>query len=197
MAYKVAELVDMANSNVPIETVLKDLFNIDVPPDAGDWKAPCPLGSEHSDGGRSKAMRVYSDTNSAWCFSHSKTFTPFSLWQLAHNTRAKKVPALEMLEKYGISTSPPSTEERWNRLDAAAEGGPVDVEHLKDIYISFLRTLPGYGTLQYEDEVLDIVSKTLRTLDNLPSGAAYDTLGEWLETAKKLMREYWRKHERL
>lgn len=189
------EIISKAETAVPIEDVLRDLYAIDVPRDAGDWKSACPLGYEHSDGGRSKAMRVYSDNNTAWCFSHSARYTPLDLWKIKYSIPSRLRAATEMLGQYGISTEPPSPDERWGKLDRVNDVDLLDREVLKEIFRSHCRTLPGYAIVQYDAETLDLVTAILKTVNRLPDEADYNEIEEWLKKAKKIMKTYWRRYE--
>lgn len=190
------ELVDLADTKIPIETVLMDLYQIEIPYGAGEWKAQCPLGHDHSDGGRSKAMKVFSDSNSAWCFSHGMKFTPVSLAQLKFD-QPRVQAARALLDYYSISTRPPSPDERWETLEhqQQEEEQELDRESLKESFINFLSTLPLYSIRQFDSEVLRLVSKILRSADKLSSDSDYDTLEEWMSIAKKIMEDYWRRRD--
>ena len=184
----VAEVVDV---QVPIETVLYELFGIDVPPGAGEWKTYCPLGQDHSDGGTSRAMRVYSESNSAYCFSHGRSFTPVAIWMLKHGGPRFKA-AREMAAHYEISTKPKTAEERWNSLNDSQER-EIDTEVLRTSLINYARTLKGYDAHQFE--AMDLLTAILRTADDLSGEATYDTMKEWLDKSKYVLDEYWRTHE--
>lgn len=188
-------LVEIAEEDVRIERVLQDLFSIDSVEDAGGWKTHCPLGAEHSDGGTSKAMRVYSDTNSAYCFSHRTSFTPLSLWRLKHPHMSRREAAEDMLEHYGIRSTPPTLDERWEHLEATEEKVPQDVEALRETLRYFARTtLPDYAAKQYDAEVLEVMGKIYLTSESLTGDCSYDTMVHWLQTAKNVMKKLWRKN---
>lgn len=189
------ELIRRAETEVRIEDVLKDLFDIDVPYDAGDWKAECPLGYEHSDGGRSKAMRVYSESNSAWCFSHASKYTPLTLWRLKAEV-SRQQGARDLLRFYGINTEPPTVEERWKALDDPLPvSQEIDVDSLRELLIQYARTLPGYEMGQYDPEALDLMTGLIKTARSFSADASYDTIENWLNTSKRKLETYWRNRE--
>lgn len=190
------DLIQRAETEVKIEKVLLDQFGIESVEDSGGWKTHCPLGAEHSDGGTSKSMRVYSDSNSAWCFSHSTRFTPVKLWQLRHPGNRVEA-AVEMLEHYGFRTTPPTLDERWESLEHEEEEViPEEVGELHDALITFARTtLPNYECHQYRSEVLDIMAKIYAISDHLDLSGPRGSMLEWLEKSKKILTEVWRKND--
>ena len=200
-------LVTLANTKIPIERVLKDLFKIDVPPDAGGWKCECPLGYDHSDGGRTKAMKVYSASNTAWCFSHSRKFTPVSLWQIATDKLSRVESSKEILAYYGIDPNPPSLDARWEAThdphSAIQEDlfkSPQEIKEFESetsvsiivgTFLSYLRSVPDYPTRQYEAPVMDTVNKILDGARSFDSETTYATLEAWLNESKRTFKFFW------
>lgn len=185
------ELIELANTKVAIEDILLESFNIDVPKDVDGWKSDCPKGSEHSDGGRTKAMRVYSDSNSAWCFRCSEKFLPVNLWQLVTGTASPVKAAKDMLEHYGVRTTPPTPQERWEAMENK-ETEEVEYDSLKEVFLNYAKTLPAYAVRQYEDPVLKAVTTVLNSADLLPKGAGSATLQEWIREAKSAFAKFWK-----
>lgn len=176
---------------ISIEDVLNDLFDIDVPKGSDTWKTYCPLGHEHSDAGRSKAMRIYTESNSAYCFSHRMRFTPVILAQLKFD-KSRRRSAQLLLDHYEINYGPRTLEERWNTLGPISDPTGVDESLLRGMFLAHLHTLPGYVEQQYEPEVMDVVNKVLLSADLIDSDASYDTIDEWLTLAKEFIENYWR-----
>src|SRR6187402_1740306 len=86
--------VDEANDRIKITDVLTSI-GVFVPStilNGGNKKIYCPFGFYHSDGGTTKAMRVYMKTNNVYCFSCSKRYSPVSLaaakWDTSWTTAA-------------------------------------------------------------------------------------------------------------
>ena len=184
--------VHLANTQVRIEKVLNDLYGIEIPEGVGNWRAACPKGIEHRDGGLAKSMRVFSDSNTAWCFSHSESFTPVSLWQNRSSVSSRVKAAKQLLGAYGFPTEPPSLEERWKSTqDEAAED--LDPSNLRSALVYFAKTqLPGYVTRQYEGDVMNIMSNLLESVDDLPPESSYDTMVQWMNKSKGILKTYWR-----
>lgn len=186
------DIVERAEA-IPIEMVLEDLFGISAPIGAGSWKCNCPLDSEHSDGGRTKAMRIYSESNTSWCFSHSRKFTPVSLWRLTRRSSALEA-ARGLLDHFNQSFDPPTLTERWDKLNAAEEHTP-DFDALRESVMLYANAnLPGFSSLQYQPEVMALLSSVLTGISDLSSGADYATIRGRIEKAKEELREYWRDH---
>lgn len=181
-------------NKIPIEQVLMDRFNIDVPLEAGSWKTDCPLGAEHSDGGVRKSMRVYSTSNSAWCFSHSMKFSPVYLWQIATGLPRVKA-AYDMLEYFEVTYRRKSPTERWNELNEFQDESSFDVDHIREAVRLYATTLPGFSTRQYDAEVMRLMNEIYSRLESLKTSTDYDTIETHLTKIKEILRNYWRHRE--
>lgn len=191
---KPKDWVHIANTQIRIEQILRDIYQIDVPEGAGNWRTNCPLGAEHSDGGRAKALRVYSDSNTARCFSHNKTFTPVSLWKEGNSgLRWNRKAAIDLLNFYGISTDPPTLDQRWENTTKEEK---VDEDYgLREAIIFFAQhQLPNYMVLQYKPEVLELMNDILSAAEELETDSSYGTLDEGLTKAKSILKSYWREN---
>ena len=177
-------------NKLPIDTILLALFDIDVPGGASNWKTHCPLGYEHSDGGASKSVRVYSESNSAWCFSHSMKFTPLSLWKLKYGG-SRRGAAKELLKHFDVDLTPTSPEERWNKMNETSDL-VIDPGYAMESLVRFAQTLPEYASRQFEPSVLELVTTLLDKVGELPSTSSYDILEGWLTESKRTLLEYWR-----
>lgn len=184
------EYIKRADSEVRIETVLNDFFGGDVPYEAGKIKTHCPIGYDHSDGGTRKAMSVYSDTNSAWCFSHNTRFTPTTLWQLRTGLPPREA-ARDLLDIYGFRVSPLTLDERWDLLDSKEATPDLDRSALRGIVVSHAKSLTNYSRRQYDPPTVEIVSDILRTVDKLPSDIEYDKLEKLVQGFKDILDSYW------
>src|SRR5882724_1752587 len=119
--------IDVANDYVSIRKVL-GWAGIYVPEVSygRSWKTRCPFGEMyHIDMGSEKSMRVYSDTNSAYCFQGCGYLSPVSLhskisglpWQDA---------AEDLLQRMGYQDI--TDEEKWKK--ALDERRSVDPNYL-------------------------------------------------------------------
>lgn len=179
--------VILAADELPIEEVLFKLFNIYVPLGVEGWRCDCPLSYEHSNPSV-KSMKVYSASNSAWCFSHSKKFTPVTLHQLNTNKNRLET-AYDLLSKFGVSFTPPTLEERWA---AEPPQDTIDRVALQETFANFLQTLPDYATRQYDPDVLDKVNNMQSSVAVLPDDSDYATIERWMTFVKTTMRDFWR-----
>ena len=73
-------VIDLANERITIIEAC-NMLGMDVHDfSIASLKVWCPFGHlYHSDGGTTKAMRIYPATNSAWCFACNLYFTPVKL----------------------------------------------------------------------------------------------------------------------
>lgn len=184
------KVIDLAEK-IPIEMVLEDLFNIDSPSASGAWKTHCPLGAEHSDGGSSKALKVFSESNSAWCFSHYQKFTPISLWRLRHRS-SKIEAAYAVLKHFGQEYRPLTPAERWDRLNNLP--APVlELDDLRNAIMMYCRAhLPGFDYRQYDPDFMKVMVQVLDSLSDLPDHASYDMIQSQLDECKNKLKNYWR-----
>src|ERR1044072_8923225 len=69
-------IVTVANEKVPIATVCQ-MLGVDLPDIHQRVKLYCPFGgTDHSDAGLAPAMRIYPESNHAYCFACTAYFTP-------------------------------------------------------------------------------------------------------------------------
>lgn len=186
----------MADNMVPIGSLLEELFHIEVPQGAGEWKTNCPLDYEHRDGGMTKAMKVFSESNSAYCFNHNQQFSPVTLWRLFHGESKKNyyTSAKELLEDRGILQKYLDPDLRWEKMDAPEEE-EVDEVNLKEALRVYASTLPNYSVHQYNDVVLDKMKELFLQVSKLSSDSNYATLESWLTKSKIVIDSLWRENE--
>lgn len=125
-----ADLISLANSEVSIYTVLGKL-GVDYAAYYGTTaKLNCPFGHiSHIDGGYSKAMRVYPDTNSCYCFACSTYFTPVKMFSDAHDLSLEDA-ARFLLEDSGWE--PETYESKWDKLVQPSVFNPYEVQEALD-----------------------------------------------------------------
>ncbi len=175
--------VGIANEKVPIAFACR-LIGLDVDTDAAygrSVKVHCPFGEiHHSDGGADKAMRVYVDTNSAYCFAGCGHFTPVRLVAHAWGRPAGDV-AGDLLARIGYR--PPATAEVFASL---VDYQPVpDRAHLAEALKAYCRrTVPDWAAVQFDPVVAGRLSRCLTVLDRVVDEAS---AAVWLEGSKRIM----------
>lgn len=176
--------IDQANEMVKITDVLASL-GVFVPSsihNGGNKKIYCPFGFYHSDGGATKAMRVYLKSNSVYCFSCSKRYDPVGLaaaqWDVSWVNAA-----FRLLEDSGFK--PKSLEERWQEATAEVENAP-DLISLADALKMYCSAIsPVWQTKQLDDIVATKLSKCLDLLNAVKTDS--DAI-KWLDITKRAMR---------
>ncbi len=175
-------LISTANEKISIYLVCS-LIGIDVAGREGSSiKTYCPFGDFfHSDGGKEPAFRVYSETNSAYCFSCKKYFSPVTLYA-EYKDLSTKQSAEDLLERIGYK--PPSFEELWSNVQ------PKDPQPDTAMLNKALRTYcqrisKDWSKKQFDPTVAEVLDKCLALLDVVltTSDAEY-----WLSTSKEIMR---------
>ncbi len=175
--------IAVANEHVSIVTVLQ-MLGIELPDDIGaarSRKLHCPFGDVyHSDQGTSPAMRVYPETNSAYCFSCSAYFTPVSLAAKAMGT-SMVAAAEQLLDRVGHR--PLDLAGQWQQAKNY-EPDP-DKALLADALKTYCRrTHTGWETRQFEPEVAALLTRCLGVLDLVHTAEDATT---WLAACKRAM----------
>ncbi len=176
--------IEEANNLIHIADLLTHI-GIAVPGEVrsgGSKKVHCPFGFYHSDGGLSKAMRVYGQSNTAYCFSCSKRYSPVSLasakWDCSWNSAA-----LRLLEDAGFK--PKTLKERWAEATTPVEK-KVDLIALADALKTYCSTVDENWTQhQYSDEVATKLSKCLELLSMVKTD---EQATKWLLVCKSAMK---------
>lgn len=174
-------LIDEANERVSIVKVCR-LIGMDVF-EGASGKFRCPFGDfNHSDGGTAKAFRIYTETNSAYCFSCRAYLTPVNLYAQAKDLRRKDA-ALLLLEEVGWK--PVSHAQRWAELVSPREES-VDVSMLALALRTYCaRVCPEWDELQLNPDIGGLLSRGLGLLDRVRTAEEAE---QWLETCKTVMR---------
>jgi hypothetical protein len=174
-------LIDEANKKVSIYLVCS-LIGIDTEGREGSSiKTYCPFGDFfHSDGGKEPAFRVYSDTNSAYCFSCKKYFSPVSLYSSATDLKPKQA-AEDLLERIGHKQ--PTFEELWSNVQPK-EPQPDTAMLSKALRLYCQRISSDWSRDQFTSEVAEVLDRCLALLDAVRTteDAQY-----WLSMSKKIM----------
>lgn len=175
--------IDEANDRVQITDVLTSI-GVFVPSsiiNGGNKKIYCPFGFYHSDGGTSKAMRVYLQSNMVYCFSCSKRYSPVSLaaakWDCSWMNAA-----FRLLEDAGFK--PKTLQERWADATAQVHNKP-DLIALADALKMYCSGITSeWQTKQLDETVAETLNKCLGLLSMVESD---EDATKWLQTCKQVM----------
>jgi len=176
-------VVAVANEQVSIVTVCQ-MLRMDLPDELGSrrsQKVECPFGETyHSDGGVSPAMRIYPETNSAYCFSCSAYYTPVSLAAKAMDT-TRQAAALRLLDRVGVK--PRDLAADW---ESAKEYQPQpDKALMADALKTYCRrTSADWSQRQFEPDIARALNRCFALLELVKSG---DDVGLWLASCKEFM----------
>lgn len=178
--------VQLANDNIRIEDVINEYFNPDlpVPYNSTSWKTSCPFQYEHEDAGFEKQFRVYSETNSCYCFKMHGHMDPVSLWQTRLPGSSRRQAAIDLLEAYGVETKTKDWRERFRETQAHSKRSfdPVPVTQAFQV---MLHSLPDYDRRQFEEGVIEDVDTALREIVmGVPQFSSFEDLEEWFNGLK-------------
>lgn len=181
MATAEKSLIDLANENMTIIQAC-NLLGMDVNDfSIASLKVWCPFGQlYHSDGGSTKAMRIYPATNSAWCFAGCGYFTPVKLIAMDRGVTDQQAAEL-ILERTNYVA--PDYESRWQAL---VEAQPtIDKDDLAEaLKVACARMTPDWEDRQFDEEV---AQKLRQCLGLLPKVRSAEDATKWLSTTKKIM----------
>lgn len=175
-------VVDIANEEVDIYKVLQ-MVGVDAYGLYGNnSKIYCPFGPiTHMDGGQTRAMRVYLDTGSLYCFACQKYFNPVILWS-EYSGLSYEESAEFLLESQGWK--PETYESRWDKLTKKRKFDTSELQNALDLYC--LSIHPKWKTIQVNSPYIDVFSKLMTVADNVTNVAQAE---KWMEVAKQKMRE--------
>jgi hypothetical protein len=176
--------IDLANEKISITDVLTTL-GIYVPTNVkggGSRKVHCPFGFYHSDGGLSKAMRVYLQSNTVYCFSCSKRYGPVALaaakWDCSWDNAA-----FRLLEDSGYK--PKSIKERWAEATAVSGEEPPDTLALAEALKTYCSGISSdWDIRQLDGDVASTLDSCLKLLDSVKTD---ESALKWLKTCKVVM----------
>lgn len=182
---KRTNLVELANEKVSILTVCR-MLGVDLCDDVAaggrSRKVSCPFGEiYHSDGGISPAMRIYPDSNSAYCFSCAAYWTPVSLSAKALDLDWSSA-AIRLLDHIGYR--PMELAQQFQQ--AAQYVPPPDLALLADALKTYCRRIdPQWQKRQFEPRVAGQLTRCLSLLDLVKSP---EDVTLWLDRCKVAMR---------
>jgi hypothetical protein len=172
-------LIDLANSVVPILDVCR-WAGISVPTDTPprSLKVRCPFTEiAHTD--QSPAMRIFPDTNGAYCFSCGY-FSP--VWLTASVEGVSQTEAAKMLlDRVGYQ--PASAASLWEMANAEPTPDTTALSQTLRLYCG--RIDPTWGSRQFETGVGAVLDRCLALLSYVRSG---EQANEWLIQTKLVMQ---------
>lgn len=172
--------VALANSLMGIVRACQ-FVGTEMPDVPGNMKLYCPFGHLfHRDGGRDKALRIYENTNSAYCFACGEYYDPAKLIALYKDLSRDE--AAEFILDY-VGYTPPDIDSQWAQVTREEE---FNTEHLADaLAMACERFEPNWEIVQYDERVAE---KFQRCLGLLAKVKSQDDATMWLGTTKKIMQ---------
>lgn len=146
----------------------------------GSIKSYCPFSFLHTDGGASKAFRVYSATNSAYCFAGCGRFTPVTMIATAKDMSSEDA-ADWILTKVGYVEE--NYQDQWDAL--VKDPPPPDRDSLTEaLKLACARMDSRWEDRQFEDEV---ARRFVACLALLPKVNTAEDATTWLNVTKQAM----------
>lgn len=178
---EISDLVKLANDRMTITQALAEI-GAEVSLYGTTTKTYCPFGHlYHSDMGASKAMRVYPDTNSAWCFAGCGFFSPVRVISLDKDL-TEEAAANYILDVTGYV--PDDYMSRWEALTKEKE--TVDTDSLAEaLKVACSRMHPRWEEIQFDEAVSGKLAQCLSLLRQVRSAGDAE---KWLRMTKEAMR---------
>lgn len=175
--------IELANRIVPLRTVL-ERTNIYVSEftHGKSIKARCPYADiYHLNDDASKSMRVYSDSNTGYCYMGCGVLTPVSVYAKL-NDLSYSIAAFRLLELIGHKLK--SLDEKWQ--DAISEITELNREGYKAALLEMCSSHSAvWDELQYRTSISSNLSKMLDILDK---ATTEDQADRWLEVSSRVMK---------
>jgi hypothetical protein len=177
--------VATANRQVAV-TVVCELIGMDVAAQIGSGRSRklfCPFGPlYHADGGLEAAMRIYPDTNHAYCFACHSSFTP--VWLAAQVWGVPPaVAAKALLDRVGYRPDTTSPVQAFAR--ASSRRRQPNATLLAEALKTFCaRVDPCWETDQFDTEVATVLARCLALCALVRSD---EDAQHWLVVAKHVM----------
>lgn len=156
MSYR-DHIIELANTKAPIHLILDDLFQITVPEFSSSWKIHCPYADEHKDGGRDTNCRVYSSSNSVYCFAQHFRMPPTTLYWRQFDHKNMFEAAQHIVADYELVPPEEDYRERFARI---ATPQLHEVYDIFDALQVLLKDNARYKRHQFEPEILDLISRS-------------------------------------
>ena len=174
-------LIETANDRVSIISAFSmigmDLADFSI----SSLKIYCPFGElYHFDEGRTKAMRVYPGTNSAWCFAGCGYFSPVKL--IATDRGIPELQAAEILLESTHYVAPDFASQ-WDALVNTPP--PVNTSDLTEaLKTACARMAPNWEDLQFEPRIGRKLNQCLGLLRKVKTD---EQATKWLSVSKQAM----------
>lgn len=174
--------IALANEHVSILHACRKI-GLSVPEEltGRSMKLSCPFGDVwHTDQGAQKALRLFPETNSAYCYAGCGFYTPVSLVAMAEDRDPEDV-AIELLQEVGYK--PVSLAQYWADVQVTEQSPDRAMLGLA-LRTYCERVVPGWSERQFDEQVARRLSRCLSLL------AKVETEGDaelWLDTCKKAM----------
>lgn len=143
----------------------------------------CPFGDVfHSDGGRTKAFRLYSNTNSAYCWACGMYFTPVRLMAL-HLDIEETEAVTWILDHVGYVE--PTYQAQWDAIITKEDS--VDYDGLTEaLKIACARMVPDWEDRQFEPAVAAKLTACLTALKKVSND---EEARKWMSVVKAAMAQ--------
>lgn len=176
-------LLARAQDEIRIEEILNVYFGYNIPYEARSWKTRCPLAAEHEDGGLDKQFRIYSESNTAYCFESHGRFDLLRLWQMHTHISKKQDAVIDLLEVFEVPYRDVPYQEKFVQIKEKRLN--VSVESVVASMNLFLFSLPRYSELQYSPEMLSGMEDFLSQIKDVCEKAKrFEEVNEWFQQQK-------------
>lgn len=173
--------IAIANEQVSIIKAC-NMIGMDIPDfSLASLKVYCPFGHlYHADEGRSRAMRIYPATNSAFCFASCGYLSPVKLIAIDKDSTEQEA-AEWLLEQIGWV--PPDYVSQWEAL----EGKPEEIDTVAltgALKTACVAMTPQWEELQFEEDVAVRLSQCLGLVRKVKTKEDAD---KWMSVSKQVM----------
>ncbi len=174
-------VVEVADEVVSIVTALR-MFGVELDEHSLRRKLRCPFGIYHSDHGLAPAMRVYLETNSAYCFSCTLYLTPVSLAAKAMDCD-RRTAAERLLDRIGHR--PMDLAGAWRHaVEYTPEPNTALMAEALKTYCR--RISPSWAQHQFDPQVAAALTWCLSLLDLV---VTEQDVTLWLTSCKAAMKQ--------
>lgn len=143
-------------------------------------KVFCPFGVHHADLGQETAFRIYTESNSAYCFAGCGFYTPVRLYAQAFDLQPQDA-AVSLLDLVGYR--PLDLAHLWEKV-ASREPEPDTSALAEALKVWCGSQHPGWGERQFEEPVAGVLGSCLALL---PKVQTEEDARQWLAVSKRVM----------
>lgn len=184
------QVIQKAKTEIRIEDVLQKYYDIDVPYEAVSWKVRCPYAYEHADGGLDKQFRVYSDSNTGWCFEMHGRVDNLSLYRDQHPYLNYFDAAKSLLEDFDIDFHRKSYREVYEDIVSEKR---VDLRYqdIVDAMKLYVSAFPQYVEHEYDGEVVQRINDFNSVVKAKCSNhGSLEEIVQWYQQEKTNMKDF-------